>query len=302
MREFVTGNVLGPLWNNAKHGIALAMMCLLLIAGFADLSPAASAASAPDQRRDRPPGFLSGSSPLDSIGLLPAPPASGTAAYAADEEAYRVTRGLRGTPRWAQAVADADIDFPAAAATFSCAIGVPVSEQETPHLYNLLLRTKTDAYRATGAAKKYYQRLRPFVVNDESTCTPADEPHLRKSGSYPSAHSTTGWTWALILAEIVPGRADAILQRGMSFGRSRVICGAHWQSDVAAGRIVGAGVVARLHADPAFRSELAAARDEVAAARAKCLKPARNCVAETAALAFDPKETPKIPVSGPSAP
>lgn len=302
MREFVTGIIRGTPWNNAKHGITLAMMCLLLIAGFADLSPAASAAPGLDQHRDRPPGFLSGNSPLDSIGLLPAPPASGTAAYAADEEAYRVTRALRGTPRWAQAVEDANIDFPAAAETFSCAIGVQVSEQETPHLYNLLLRTKTDAYRATGAAKKYYQRLRPFVVNDGSTCTPADDPYLRKSGSYPSAHSTTGWTWALILAEIVPDRADAILKRGMDFGRSRVICGAHWQSDVAAGRIVGAGVVARLHADPVFRAELAAAGAELAAAGAKCLKPARNCVAEAAALAFDDKETPKIPISGSTPP
>jgi acid phosphatase (class A) len=278
------------------------MICLLFIAGFADLSPAASSATALDHRKDRSAGFLSLTSQLDSIDLLPAPPAGGTAAYAADEEAFRVTRGLRGTPRWALAVEDADLDFPAAAETFSCAIGVQVSEKETPHLYNLLLRTKTDAYRATGAAKKFYHRLRPFVVNDGSTCTPADEPRLRKSGSYPSAHSTTGWTWALILAEIAPERADAILKRGLSFGRSRVICGAHWQSDVTAGRIIGAAVVARLHADPVFRAELAAARVEVEAARAKRLKSARNCAAEAAALAFDPKQTSRPPLSGPTTP
>lgn len=276
MREFTTGNVMGALCNNVKHGITLAMICLLLIAGSADPCPAASSATGLDQRKDRPEGFLSLSSQIDSIGLLPAPPAGGTAAYAADEEAYRVTRALRGTPRWAQAVEDANLDFPAAAETFSGAIGVKVSKKETPRLYNLLLRTKTDAYRSTGAAKKFYHRLRPFVVNDDATCTPADDPFLRKSGSYPSAHSTTGWTWALVLAELVPDRADAILKRGLDFGRSRVICGAHWQSDVAAGRIIGAGVVARLHADPVFRAELAAARSEIQAARAGCLKPVRN--------------------------
>ncbi len=296
------GTVVNALWNNAKHATVVSVMCLLLIVGFADFSPAASSANGLNHRKDRPQGFLFLTNQVDSIGLLPAPPAGGTAAYAADEETYRVTRGLRGTPRWAQAVDDANIDFPEAAEAFSCAMGVQVSEKETPHLYNLLLRTKTDAYRATGAAKKFYHRLRPFVVNDGSTCTPTDDSVLRKSGSYPSAHSTTGWTWALILAEIVPDRADVILKRGLAFGQSRVICGAHWQSDVTAGRIVGAGVVARLHADPVFRAELAAASAEIAAARARNLKPVRNCAAEAAALANAPTEPQNIQIPVPSIP
>ena len=40
-----------------------------------------------------------------------------------------------------------------------------------------------------------------------------------------------------------------ILQRGIAFGQSRVICGAHWQSDVDAGRLVGSAAVAKLHAN-----------------------------------------------------
>jgi len=37
---------------------------------------------------------------------------------------------------------------------------------------------------------------------------------------------------------------------------SAPICGVHWQSDVDAGRLIGAAVVARLHADPVFRVQL----------------------------------------------
>ena len=115
-------------------------------------------------------------------------------------------------------------------------------------------------------------------------CTPEERKSLLESGSYPSGHAAAGWAWALILAEIAPERLDAILARGLAFGESRVVCNVHWESDVAAGRILGAGVVARLHADAGFRQDLEAAREEVAAARAKGLKPRRDCADEAAAL------------------
>lgn len=78
-----------------------------------------------------------------------------------------------------------------------------------------------------------------------------------------------GWPprWALILTEIVPEHTDAILQRGYEFGQSRIICNVHWQSDVDAGRIMGAAAVARLHADAGFIADLAQAKAEAQALR-----------------------------------
>ena len=61
----------------------------------------------------------------------------------------------------------------------------------------------------------------------------------------------------------------ALVPLGYDFGQSRVICGVHWQSDVDAGRLIGAAVVARLHADPVFRVQLDEAKRELAAARRK---------------------------------
>lgn len=68
------------------------------------------------------------------------------------------------------------------------------------------------------------------------------------------------------MAELVPSRADAILQRGRDYGDSRVICGYHFPSDIEAGRLLAAGVIARLHADANFRRDLDAARSELARA------------------------------------
>jgi len=54
---------------------------------------------------------------------------------------------------------------------------------------------------------------------------------------------------------------------------------------VVQGRFMGAAAVARLHADSAFLDEMAAAKAELEAVRAKGLKPTRDCKAEAEALA-----------------
>lgn len=215
------------------------------------------------------PGYLSAEERPDSAAWLPPPPAAGSAAFEADVEVHRATRALRDSPRWQLAARDAELKFPAATEAFACALGLSISEADTPELYALLRRTLVDAGQATSGAKAKYQRPRPFVVNDESTCTPGEEKILRGNGSYPSGHAAAGWAWALILAEIAPDRSAPILQRGLDFGASRVICGVHWQSDVDAGRTVAAAAVARLHANDEFAAQLARAAREVARARTK---------------------------------
>jgi len=232
-------------------------------------------------------GYLDPATLPDSLTLLPPPPADGSAAFALDEEVSRKGLALRGTPRWDLAARDAELMFPEAAGTFSCALGIPITEQNTPHLYILLRRTLADAGLSTYTAKNHYRRKRAFMVNGEPICTPEEEEKLRKDGSYPSGHTALGWAWALILAEIAPDRADAILARGRAFGESRIICNVHWHSDVVEGRFMGAATVARLHADPQFCEDLKAAKDEYAKARAKGLQPSRDCQAEAEALATD---------------
>lgn len=224
-----------------------------------------------------PKGYLVADEVPSGLKLLAAPPVAGSAAYSADEEEYRSTRKLRGTIRWNMAVQDADLSVPDASSRFACTLGVPLSPQTAPQLYDLLLRVEIDARAATVQAKNYYQRVRPFIINHQSSCTPAAEPHLRKTGSYPSAHATIGWTWALVLAEVDPQQAENLLAHGLAFGQSRVICGAHWQSDVMAGRILASAVVAGLHAKSAFRHQVEAARNELAALRAQNLQLKCNC-------------------------
>ena len=246
------------------------------------------AAKVPELRPGVPAGYLLPEARPDSLALVPQPPAIESAAFALDQDTAKLAQtqwAKSGSARWKQAQLDADLSFPAAAGTFSCALNAPVSEAQTPRLFMLLRRTLVDAGLATYRAKDRYNRTRPFVATHTSSCTSADEAKLAKDGSYPSGHSAAGWAWALVLTEIAPDRTDAILARGRAFGQSRVACNVHWQSDVNEGRMVAAATVARLHADPVFEADLAAARDELAKVRAQGLLPNRDCAAEAAALA-----------------
>jgi acid phosphatase (class A) len=231
-------------------------------------------------------GYLSPQALPNSAALLPPPPPAGSAALALDTEVSRKNLALRGTPRWKLAAEDANLRMPQAAATFSCALNAPITEQDTPHLYLLMRRVVIDAALSTSRAKGTYNRPRPFVVNKKPTCTPGEEGQLKTSGSYPSGHAAIGWALALILCEIAPEQTDALLARGRAFGESRMVCNVHWQSDVIEGRFMGAAVIARLHADPQFRADVDAARAELAAVRAKGLKLTRDCQAEAEALAY----------------
>ena len=262
------------------------LFLVLIISGCANLGLTGKPASVPEVR----PGILAPYLPMPSIpdsqALLPPPPAAGSAATALDEEVSRKYEALGGSPRWKLAVQDAELDFPQAAGTFSCTLGIPVTEQDTPYLYMLLRRSFTDAIISTLKAKGHYKRVRPFVAHNTSTCSPAWEKELRKDGSYPSGHSAIGWAWALILSEIDPEHGDAILLRGRAFGESRLACNVHWQSDVIAGRFMASATVARLHSNPAFLADLKAAKAEIVAARTKGLKPTRNCAEEAVTLSL----------------
>lgn len=251
---------------------------------LAPTGPALPADIAAEARAALAASYLKGQAP-NSLTLLPAPPAAGSAAQARDNASAKAAQAMRNSPRWKQAVQDADLKFPAVAETFACAVGVEIGAETTPTLYKMLQRTMADIGLSTYPTKNKFQRTRPFVATSTPTCTPDEEAFLRKDGSYPSGHSAIGWGWALILAEAAPDRADAILDRGRAFGQSRVVCNVHWLSDTEEGRVMAAATVARLHGEPEFRRDLEAASREIAAARSAGSAPTRECAVEAAQLA-----------------
>ena len=221
----------------------------------------------------------------DASVFVPPPPAPGSAAQLRDEQMAAEALTQKGKARWELAARDADLSTPdVAVGNFSCAAGFEISAKATPKLDKLLKNAATNLGMSTAGVKKKYQRQRPFQSNGQGTCTPDWEAVLTHDFSYPSGHSAIGFGWGLILAELVPDHGPALVARGMAFGDSRRYCNAHWMSDIESGRLAATNMVARLHAERAFQKDMKATRAEIAKARA--VKPTRDCAAEAAALSL----------------
>jgi len=201
---------------------------------------------------------------LDGIALLGPPPAPDRLVGQADRQRFEETRALEGSPRWSLATQDADLGK-GVLHRYSCAVGAQIGD-DTPTLKHLLFKLQYDVRDVGNVPKDHYARPRPLIGNDKPLCVKR-ENWMVTNASYPSGHSMIGWGWALVLSELAPDRADTLMENARDFGESRVICGVHYESDVEAGRLLGSAMVAREHAEPAFRADLAKARIELQRAR-----------------------------------
>lgn len=211
-----------------------------------------------------PQPYLVGPMTPDTYRILPPAPAPGTVRYEADRAMFLSTRNLKDSRRWALALNDDNIAL--LRKDLSCALGVQLTDQNAPRFTAMMRRVGRDASNLTNLPKDQFKRPRPFLVDKGPICINPNGG-IASSFDYPSGHVTYSWTVGLILAELAPDRATEILVRSRAFGESRLICGVHTMSAVEAGRTNGSVVVASLHGQAEFRSDLEAARSEIAAAR-----------------------------------
>lgn len=197
---------------------------------------------------------------IDGAAISGAAPAADSARAAADRLAMHPTVS-------AERLAQARADIPWSPwVAMHPVFGDTFTEERLPRTARVFADVTAGLSPPIGAAKDAYARRRPFLDNPSVVQCDAPDERLAASGSYPSGHSAGGWAWALVMAELVPSRADAALQRGRDYGDSRVICGYHFPSDIESGRLLASAVIARMHADPQFRRHLDDARRELARA------------------------------------
>jgi len=208
-------------------------------------------------------GYLPVGEGLDLATILPGPPTPGSPRAKADAQLFRDSRAMQGSPRWQQATADVSSDL---GDRFATALGFRPDWSRLPVTKTLIARFDADRSAAIRVGKAHWQSARPFIGTDLPICEPRT-PSLIANGDYPSGHTAHGWGFALIMAELLPDRAQAILARGRDYGDSRWICGSHTMSAVEGGYLAASAIVAREHGDAAFRRDMAAAAEELAAYR-----------------------------------
>jgi len=233
------------------------LVALLFLGTSLAAQPQASRASAHEG------GYLTGHE-VDFRTVLGPPPQADSRADRADEEMVSAYQDVD-EARWQMAKLDEQQLYP----RFVAAFGRPIDQASSPALVALLDRALRDVDVTAAAAKDHFQRPRPFQrMHLQRVCdkndAPEPEEHPMHGASYPSGHSTHGWTVAMILARVAPERANALMMRAEDYEESRLVCGMHFPTDVEAGHVVAAAVVARLDGSKAFQADVVRARREYA--------------------------------------
>jgi acid phosphatase (class A) len=238
-------------------------------------------------------GYLTASQ-IDALAAsVPAPSADGSAEQIADRALSQRYRAYENGDRWLLATAHAELSPTLATQHFDCALGVRFASAPTPRLTAIFDKLLKDANGSAETAKVRAFRPRPVGVDpDRPACTRISAAG-RASASYPSGSAAVGSAYAEAIAALDPEHQGAAREIGRQIGISRLVCGMHYPADVAAGDALGRAVYAQIAATPAFRSDLVAARAELAAVKATGLTNP-GCAAERAALALPLPPAPQL--------
>lgn len=230
------------------------------------------------QRAGAAPAYFD-TSKLDLTRLLPLPPANDSAETRSDLDQMLRVQQTRSAAEGERARGDAEVSL----YRLGDALGNPASfnANSLPLTDAMFRKVLASELIVVGAAKKYYGRPRPFLLETKL------EPLIEKpdGGSYPSGHSSWVRAVALVLADMVPERRAQLIARADEYAHNRVVVGVHYPSDVEAGKLAGTAIAAALYAAPDFRLDLAAATIEL---RQALSLPARPSAGAATSLRANP--------------
>ncbi len=208
------------------------------------------------------PGFLKPSDMYDPAHYLPPPPAPGSPRALAELAEVKRLMAEATPEQVAQAKSD---DGNENGTIFAAVLGPAWDLSRLPATAKVIGEITGTEGPFSDIAKQEFKRDRPWIV-DPSLQTCAAHKPSQDHASYPSGHTTVGYGMGIVLANLMPSHAQAILARSAQFAENRLICGMHFRSDIVAGEQFGTIMAIRLMQTPQFQADMQAARTELAAA------------------------------------
>jgi acid phosphatase (class A) len=147
---------------------------------------------------------------------------------------------------------------------FNGAIGFDIAR--TPETRKLLQMVVDEEDGDSKKAKEFFHRIRPYVTDTSLQTCEAKKPG-KPANSYPSGHASLSFSMGIVLAQLLPPKAQAILARSRQYAENRLICGVHYRSDIVAGQQFGTVLAMRLMENTAFQTQMQAAKAELDATR-----------------------------------
>jgi acid phosphatase (class A) len=197
---------------------------------------------------------------LDFKQAIPSPPGLDTAEFRNEIEFVLKVQNERTDAEVVRAKSEGMLTF----AAFKGILGPWFIEENLPVTAKLIKDATSDSKFFTGAAKAHYARPRPGHDPRIKPIFAGDDEF-----SYPSGHATRGILIASILSELEPSQKKALMDRGREIGWDRVIAGAHYLSDVVAGRMMGQALFREMASNNKFKADLEAAQAEFAEVKKK---------------------------------
>ena len=145
---------------------------------------------------------------------------------------------------------------------FTPAVGDYFTAANLPKTAAFFEKMQADAETVTDQGKDFFKRPRPYVTDPSLA-----NGKLEKSFSYPSGHSTESMVLALVLADLIPDKHDAIIAHARTMGWHRVQIARHYPTDIYAGRVLALAITKQLHESDAFQKDFDEAKAEIAAAQ-----------------------------------
>jgi acid phosphatase (class A) len=195
----------------------------------------------------------------DAAALLAPPPPPDSAEQAADMATVKSVY---------QAASDADKQAAYSEKKFSVfnftlAVGPFFVETNLPKTAAFFEKVQKDAETVTDLGKDFFRRPRPYTTDPS-----LNNGKLEKSFSYPSGHSTESMVLALVLADLLPDKHEAILAHARQMGWHRVQIARHYPTDIYAGRMLAQAIVRELKQNGDFLKNRAAVKAEIESVQA----------------------------------
>lgn len=198
-------------------------------------------------------------SDFDAQRFLPPPPAQDSARTRAELQELTAYAQTSSVERKAAAARDAKDETPD---IFNGVIGFDIATR--PQTQKLLRIVADEEGPDAKSAKAFFHRPRPYAVEPAlHSCTPTKPGKAANANSYPSGHATLAFSMGVVLAQVMPDKAQAILGRAAEYAENRLICGVHYRSDIVAGQQFGTVLALKLMEKPAFQQQMAAAKAEL---------------------------------------
>ena len=148
---------------------------------------------------------------------------------------------------------------------FTATLGPAFDLAKLPRTAALLKLVENEQSVAATAGKRYFLRMRPWAM--DASIKPCDyKPGANPKTSFPSGHATLGYSVSYVLAQLIPEKSQALLDRAREYAFSRQICGDHYASDTEASHVLGVTVGQKLMAHPMLQGDISLARDELRSA------------------------------------